>query len=614
MSAAPGPGTEGPTEAAVLQAARAQVGSAACTVQGLALEQPAGFRELSVDVVLGGELQRLVLQRHSVRAPDFRVLAQGGDGAWREVAVPEAQTYRGYVAGCGGSAVAATVGADGLRAVACLESSGEGTWVIEPLQATRVEGGSGQHVVYRSGDASETGEVCGHQEAALALASAPRPASDGTTALDVRVCRIACDADTEFFALSGSSETATAQDIETVINGVSAIYERDTQVSFQITRILVRTAEPDPYTSSNANALLGEFRLQWTSQHGDVPRDLAQLFTGKNFGTILGNGYTDAVCPGFDHYSLVRSRWQTDLGKRIALSAHEIGHNFTAVHCDYDVDPRCRIMCPNLGGCSNGYRSFEPSNIARIRARAARAGCLAAGTVATPSTSLPFADNFDAITYPPRAPDPARWTAADLAECQYKHLEIRIGRDYSYNQMLGTVRTLPMPLSGPAKVNYRVNPGGIPTTQSLKIEYFDSTAYTWRDLRTIRSDGSSAYASYEDTAPTNGYGDYFAIRFSAYGTAYTSSTSWSVDDVSIVALPPVAPPLSITRTATNTVAISWPQPAIGWTLETTGALSNDLNPWTPLPPPYPTNATDCVVAESLSSGARFYRLRSAGGL
>jgi len=201
------------------------------------------------------------------------------------------------------------------------------------------------------------------------------------------------------------------------------------------------------------------------------------------------------VCPGYNHYSLVRSRWQTDLGKRIALSAHEIGHTFDAAHCDYDSDPRCRIMCSGLGGCSVGYHSFEDSNIARIRSTAANARCLAAGTVVTATTSLPLFENFDQITYPPQPPDPAKWTAVDLAECQYKHLEIGIGRGYSYNQRLGTVRTLPMTLSRPATVTYRVNLNSIPSSQSLLIEYFDSNAYAWRTLRTINSDASAQYRS-----------------------------------------------------------------------------------------------------------------------
>lgn len=607
LAPALGQGVGRKPEAAVQQAVRDRFGVSEFTLQEL--NAVTTGRALEVDLVLGGVARRMVLQPQSIRAPGFRVLAQAGDGSWQELEVPESQTFRGYATGCGGSSVSATVGEHGIRALVRLNDAEGLTWVIEPLRSVLAEAAAEQHLVYRASESAGADGVCGHRESGAALAGAPQPSGGGTMALDVKVCRIACDADFEYYALHGSSVAATAADIEMILNGVSAIYELDTGVSFQITQILVRSAEPDPYTSANVDGLLAEFRAQWRSGHPDIPRDLAQLFTGKSFGSILGNGYVSQVCPGWDHYSLVRSRWQADLGKRIALSAHEIGHNLDAIHCDYDADPRCRIMCPSLGGCSNGYHSFEALNISRIRDRLAKAGCLTTGTVTTPSTSLPFSDNFDTISYPPQLPDPARWTAADLAECQYKHLEIKIGRDYSSNQKLGTVRTLPMTLSGPATVSYRVNPNYIPTTQSLKIEHFDSTAFTWRELRTLRSSGSGGYTAYQDTVPTNGYGCCFAVRFSAYGTALTASGTWMIDDVRIDETP-TAPQLSIACTTTNTIAISWPQTASAWTLETTQTLGSASGAWEALPSPYPTNTTEYVVTESLSAGTRFYRLRS----
>ena len=563
---------------------------------------------LHVEVVLAGQPQLIVLQRHSVRAPGFRVVVQDHDGALREAEVPQAQTYRGHVAGCGSSSVIASIVEGRIRAHVYTGEIDGTAWVIEPAQAALVDAVEDHHVVYRSEDGPMTEGRCGNQDVPAEQGPSLRPMSSATMPMDVKVCRIACDADYEYYVLNGSSVANTTADMESIINGVSVIFERDTQVSFQITQLMVRSAEPDPYTSLNVNGVLAEFRLDWKNNHADIPRDAAHLFTGKNFGTYLGEGYTDQVCPYADHYSVVRSRWQTDLSKRIALSAHEIGHTFDATHCDYDIDPRCRIMCPSIGACSVGFHSFEQMNITRIRGTAASASCLTAGTVLTPTTSLPFDDNFDTMILA-QPPDPTKWTAVDLAECAYKHLEISIGRGYNYNEKLGTVRTLPMKLSGPANVSYKVNPGSIPSTHSLLIEYFDSTAHAWRTLRTIISDGSNQYSAYVDAVPTNGYGSHFAVRFSAYGTAFTSSLSWGMDDVSIVETP-ASPLLSIARTATNTVAISWPLPAPNGELQTTAVLTGGSNSWTQLPPPYPTNATQSVVIEPAAVGNRFYRLRS----
>ena len=593
-----------PPDAVVEQAVLKQLRVGKFTRQDL---EPVGRSgELEIRLRLAGQPHQLILHRHSLRAPGFRVVVQERDGTWRDMPVPEAQTYRGYVAGCGGSRVAASITDGRIRAWVCLGDDQDAAWVIEPLSTVLASAAAEQHVVYSSLDLVGEAGVCGNQEAPVAKAPRPTTLDSESDNLDVRVCRVACDADYEYYVLNGSSVSNTIADIESILHGVSAIYERDARVAFQLTQILVRSAEPDPYAATAVYALLSEFTLDWKNNHQDIPRDIAHLFTGKNFGSVLGVSYTDQVCPAFDHYSLVRSRWQTDLGKRIALSAHEIGHSFDAVHCDYDADPRCRIMCPSIGGCSVGYYSFEDSNIARLRATAASAACLTAGTVTTPTTTLPFADNFNQVS---PVPDPAKWTAVDLAQCQYQHLEISVGRGYSSNQKLGTVRTLPMALSGAALVRYRVNCGSLTASQSLRIEYLNSSSYTWQPLRTIAGDGANQYRAYEDTVPASAAGAYFAVRFSAWATATSSSLTWSLDDVSIVPMAG-APSLSIARTATNTVVLSWPQPAPGWTLEASAVLTAGAGGWSAIPPPYPTNATHCVVTEPVPSSHRFYRLRT----
>ncbi|MGA2173431.1 MAG: M12 family metallo-peptidase [Verrucomicrobiota bacterium] len=594
--------TRAPADSVVQQRVVDQLHVGKFTLQDLESVEMSG--ELKFSLQLAGQPHQIVLQKHSLRAPGFRVVVQDGNGGFHDVPAPDFQTYRGYVAGCGGSSVLASFTKGRIRAFVRLGDANDSTWVIEPLQTVLADAAAGQHVVYNTEDSGGESGVCGNHDVPMAKDSGATPRNGQSTNLDVLVCQIACDADYEYYTLNGSSVSNTVADIETIINGVSAIFERDTGVSFQLTQILVRSAEPDPYDATTADGLLAQFRLDWINNHQDIPRDIAHLFTGKNFGSIIGDSIEDQVCPGFDHYSFACSRSQTDLGKRIALSAHEIGHSFNAYHCDYDSDPRCRIMCSSLGGCSVGYYSFEDLNIARIRATAASAACLTAGTVTTPTTSLPFADNFNNNS---SMPDPAKWTAADQVDCQYQHLEINIGRGFNYNQKLGTVRTLPMQLSGAALVQYKVNPDEIPSSQSFIIEYFDSSSFTWQNLRTIIGDGSTQYQSYTDTVPASAAGPYFAVRFSAYSSVYTAAYAWYVDDVSISQIA-VAPLLSIASTPTNAVVISWPQPAPDWQLEATADLTTGSNGWTVIAPPYPTNATQYVVTDLVQTGSKFYRL------
>ncbi len=72
---------------------------------------------------------------------------------------------------------------------------------------------------------------------------------------------------------------------------------------------------------------------------------------------------------------------------------------------------------------------------------------------------------------------------------------------------------------------------------------------------------------------------------------------------------PGAPLLSVTRTATNTVVVSWPGPEAGWRLQSTASLSTTPVVWTPLPPPYPICDTHLCFIETAAAGNKFYRLQ-----
>ena len=69
------------------------------------------------------------------------------------------------------------------------------------------------------------------------------------------IAELACDADFEYFSTWGSVANVEAR-INSVINAVNVQFERDVSITHAITTIIVRTAEPDPYTSSDAVTLL----------------------------------------------------------------------------------------------------------------------------------------------------------------------------------------------------------------------------------------------------------------------------------------------------------------------------------------------------------------------
>jgi hypothetical protein len=74
---------------------------------------------------------------------------------------------------------------------------------------------------------------------------------------------------------------------------------------------------------------------------------------------------------------------------------------------------------------------------------------------------------------------------------------------------------------------------------------------------------------------------------------------------------PGAPWLSVTRTPTNTLVISWPAPAEGWVLERTNALpSVAVESWPQVPPPYQTNGATIftTLTNTPATGNQFFRL------
>ncbi len=338
---------------------------------------------VSLRVLLDGQVRTLRLAPHSLRALHYRLLVDDGTGPVA-AASPPPRTYRGRVDGFPTSVVAASLTEHGLRALVRLAPDRAPSG-IQPLATvlgapadTSVVPAPGRraHVVYDATDALPSRAVCGLLPGAShepATNADPSPSDGGATI--VRITDIACDTDVEFWQQNGFSVSATEADIENVLNGVEAIYADDVAIVFEITTIIVRTGSvtSDPYTTTVSELLLDELDLHWTTQQQGVVRDVAHLFTGKNlFGFTIGLTKLNTVC-STDAYGLSQSRYTTNFTNRVALTAHEIGHNFNAVHCN--AAPPCWIMCASIGACGP-VTSFAPGAADAINMKKAVSLCL----------------------------------------------------------------------------------------------------------------------------------------------------------------------------------------------------------------------------------------------
>jgi hypothetical protein len=312
----------------LVQQANELLGLRASTVLSLDIDRTLGV-PLTVVVPVDGEFYTLDLHPRSLRAPEYRLIVQHADGSYEDVEPGPERTLRGYVAEVEGSGVAASLEEDGLYARFVL-SEDEEYW-IEPLES-RLEGAApGQYVVYHTADIIPSGGSCG----ADALTH-PLPPEGGERGGSRDACgggfpclaELACDADYPYF-LNYGSVSAVENRINLVINQVNIQYERDVEIIHEITAIIVRASSAaDPYTTNDPEGLLNQFRDHWEANHGNIQRDLAQLFTGRNLsGTTIGIAWLDAVCTDWA-YSVVESDCCGTLACAADLSAHEMGHNW----------------------------------------------------------------------------------------------------------------------------------------------------------------------------------------------------------------------------------------------------------------------------------------------
>ncbi|NNF41784.1 MAG: hypothetical protein HKO59_17940 [Phycisphaerales bacterium] len=164
------------------------------------------------------------------------------------------------------------------------------------------------------------------------------------------MAELACDADHDFFVVWGAG---TEDRINDIINQVNVQYERDVDITHEITTIIVRT-EPT-YAATDAWTLVNEFRNKWLSDHGLVPRDAAHLFTGKDLdGNTIGIAYdTGRICTT-GAYCLAQSDHAGGFACSTDITAHELGHLWGAGHC----------ACPSFTmnstiTCANAFSSVS---------------------------------------------------------------------------------------------------------------------------------------------------------------------------------------------------------------------------------------------------------------
>ena len=318
------------------------------------LESEAGA--LLVPLHTGSFADLLVLRPHIVRAPEYRVLVPRADGSLSVSPSAGPRTFRGVLTGVPGSLVSASLADEGLFARILLPE-GNSLW-LEPLSGRLPRATADEYVLYEDEDVVETGRYCAVPVAGESSDSGGAGASGGVGASGggdgdssqgssafgtaLKVAELACDADFEYFTTYGSVSAVESR-IHVVVDAINLQYEAEVGITHLVTTILVRTSPTQPYTSTDPNTLLVQFRDEWNAQHSGIQRDVAHLFTGKQLdGSVIGIAYLGVICNSSYGYGLSQSDFSSSFAAVTDLTAHELGHNWDANHCSctsYTMNP-----------------------------------------------------------------------------------------------------------------------------------------------------------------------------------------------------------------------------------------------------------------------------------
>lgn len=165
-------------------------------------------------------------------------------------------------------------------------------------------------------------------------------------------------ADYEFFQQYGADSEAQ---VLSRLNIVDGIFSDQLDIEIAVTQVDVFDTPGDPFTSNDPEGLLGEVaNYRAASATGD---GLTHLFTWRNLdGSTRGIAYLASACLA-QYGAALSQQFLSSLSTGALIAAHEIGHNFGALHDGEPSDipglpnpcesvPQTYLMAPIIGSSS----------------------------------------------------------------------------------------------------------------------------------------------------------------------------------------------------------------------------------------------------------------------
>jgi hypothetical protein len=492
-----------------------------------------------VNVPVDGEMLTFDLVPYSTRSETYQVLVSQ-NGELVPVMPGPVKTVRGTVAEIPGSQVAGSVTEEGLTAMVMLPEGGR--IMVEPAFRHLPGLDDDDHVVYTDDDVVGFGGECGWSEEWQEANGGFEDTGDGGSVAGAgvppfRCALLALEADFPYFQDYGSVG-AVEDRMNTVINTMNLQYQNQVDINHLIGTIVIRTSSgDDPYSTNNGGVLLDQFTSVWNSApEASIPRDLAQLFSGRNPSTsAIGVAWLATVCDtsgSVQATSIVFSDFNGSFSCATDLSAHEIAHNWAAQHCSCSTTMNSSITC------SNTFGSAAINTISNFRDSRSCLDDCSGGT-----TTFPFFDDF-----PSTALDFSKWGLNQGQITSVAQNEPSppnsLNLDGSSSSGGDVIETNVFEAAGLSDITVsywwsRGNTGNPPEpNEDLVLEYQDAS-FSWVEIdRQLGSGPSSNSFTQESIAlPPSAAHDNLKIRFRAI-SLNNGADDWFIDDVGITAQTP----------------------------------------------------------------------------
>jgi metallopeptidase family M12-like protein/pre-peptidase/uncharacterized protein DUF4214 len=322
---------------------------------------------------------------NDMRSSDYVAQVITAEHVARKLPKLPVNTYKGSVLGSPGTQARITVNENSVEGAIITASE---HYFVQPARSLSKNASEDEFVFYKGSDLTGEAGSCGvtladevaaeetRTDSYRKITEAAEAAGPITGLSPLKIARLATEADAEYVAALGGAAQANAQ-IASIMNMVDGIYQVEIGVTFRIAfQNAWANAATDPYTSTAASSLLGEFRSHWNANFTSVQRSLAHMWTGKDLdGSTIGISALAVVCRTPQQAYGLSQKFPFNnnsiTARTVILTAHEIGHGFSALHTNEpddlvppDIEQACEetIMEGSVGDGSS-FCTFSRSQI-----------------------------------------------------------------------------------------------------------------------------------------------------------------------------------------------------------------------------------------------------------